>query len=267
MHPRYILIFLLAVLPLSARSQDSLSAEHHAVSRTFLFGAGKSALFDAYLSPLDYKGPAASLTFYNERTARWGQGNVISLALFDVAGAYAHNAQKNAHFYDGQLTLDMGWLYRWAPGSRWRVCLGGLAEVSGGGTYSTRNGNNPAQGRVSAALLASFIADYRFPVRRRSWTARVQLDAPLVGVMFSPDYGQSYYEMFTLGQFGGANVRCTYPVNAPSLRGLATLTIPVRHSNLVIGYKGDFRQSDVCNLGRHAWTHAAVIGYTRHLKF
>lgn len=249
----------------------STALAQHDVTRTWMFGAGQNALLDKYLSPLDYKGPSLAVMLENERTARWGCGRVSSLALFDSNFSLAHNPSGSASFYDAQITLAMGWHYNWLMhGQKLRLRLGALAELGGGGTYSTRNGNNPAQGRCALDIAPSFIADYTFrsPFRHQTqpWHTRTELDLPILGMMFSPRYGQSYYELFELGHYD-RNVCATWPANAPSLRLLTTLTIPVRSSSLVIGYRGDVRQSRVNNLGRHAWENGVIIGFTRHLKF
>lgn len=259
---RYLLTFLCCCL-----GSLSLAAQPNAVSRTWLFGAGGASVYDAYLSPLDYKGPSANLMMLNERTARWGRGRVSSMAVLDVEGTYATNANGNAHYYDGQVGLGMGWHYNWRPVSDLRIRLGGLAELSGGGTYSTRNGNNPAQGRAAFDVAASAIADYGFRIRRlQPWHVRASLDLPLGGLMFSPQYGQSYYEIFSLGHYDH-NVCGTWPLNAPSARLLTTLTVPVLHANLVVGYRGEARQSRVNGLDRHTWTNGFIVGFTRNLRF
>lgn len=259
---RYTLSFLFSCL-----AWLTVSAQPHAVERTWLFGAGGASIYDAYLSPLDYRGPSANVMMLNERTARWGCGRVSSMTVLDVEGSYASNGSGNAHFYDGQVSLGMGWHYNWRPVQAMRIRLGGLAELSGGGTYSTRNGNNPAQGRGAFDVAASAVFDYTFRIRRlQPWHVRASLDLPLGGLMFSPQFGQSYYEIFSLGHYDH-NVCGTWPVNAPSARLLTTLTIPVRHANVVVGYRGEARQSRVNDLGRHAWNNGFIVGFTRNLKF
>lgn len=283
MFHRIITLLLCSVAMLTVTC--TATAQTASVNRTWLFGAGHSALYDEYLSPLDYAGPSASIGMQNTRSTRWANGAVSQLTQFEFNGTYAHSPGKHGRFYDGQFTVGFGWFYNFTPkvDRGWNLALGGLAEFSGGGTYSTRNGNNPAQGRAAFDVAPSAIFTYAFraPVRFRIFSdepnavepvehlcrLRVQLDVPLAGLMFSPQYGQSYYELFSLGHYDH-NVCFTYPVNAPSARLQATLHVPVsRHTQFVIGYRGEARQSHVNNLGRHAWENGAVIGFTRELKF
>lgn len=251
--------------------------------RTWLFGVGRGDLYDAYLSPLDYAGPTASVTMQNERQARWNR-HVASFARFSIDGTYAHNPSHNAQYYDGALNVSFGWHRRWQVcRERLLIGVGGLAAFDIGGTYSNRNGNNPAQGRAALALGPSVQVRYAFRAPRRlrltyvkagepgcvdekPWTVAVQAEAPLVGVAFSPQYGQSYYELFELGNYDH-NVCFTHPFNAPSVRLAATLGIPVgRSTELVVGYRGQALQSRLNGLSRHDWTNGAVIGFKRYLK-
>ena len=137
-------------------------------------------------------------------------------------------------------------------------------ELTTGFTYNLRGTNNPAQGRLGTALLLSALAEYSFTLRRRTAVARLTIDSPMAGVQFAPEYGQSYYEIFSLGHSDGV-VRFTHPGNAPSCRLTATVQLPLRASHLTLGYTGDVRQSRLNHLKRHAWHNCFMIGYTRSL--
>lgn len=273
---RHILLLCAVLMScLAASAQEyAVDTDSHPVSvkRDWLFGAGYGAIYDSYLSPLDYTGPSASIGMQNERKARWND-RVTSLARFDLSGTYATNPSGNGHFYDGQLDVAFGWVYNWKHRYDRIRCLtlglGGMADFSGGGTYSTRNGNNPAQGRAAVGVSPVLRARYDFRgvfARLRPWSAQAQLELPLLGVMFSPQYGQSYYELFELGQYDH-NVRLTYPGNAPSARLQAALHVPVSlNTDFVVGYRGEALQSHVNGLRRHSWQNGVVIGFTRYLN-
>ena len=242
----------------------SLSAQ---VDRTVVFGVGRTNLLDTYLSPLSYRGPSLSASMITERPAHWGKGKVSVMGRYDVSGAYAHNPAENAHMWDAQVNLAGGWHYNFDEKLKvkgLRLAVGGLMELSGGGTYQTTNGNNPAQGRLAADVALSVIAAYAFDVKGKPWQARFQAEMPLLGVMFSPQYGQSYYELFSLGHYN-KNVRPTWVGNAPTFHFLTTLAIPVRKSKIVVGYKANVLQSKVNGLKRHAWENEFVVGFCRRL--
>lgn len=234
------------------------------VERMWLWGAGKANVLDTYLSPLEYTGPELSLLHRAERKARWGKGRVTAFGIYTGHAAYLASPTDDGKEWDAEITAAGGWLYNWRPGSRWRIAAGGSAELSTGFTYNTRGSNNPAQGRLGLSIAASALAEYTFPLFGGTAAARIQADAPLAGVQFAPEYGQSYYEIFSLGHHSGV-VHFTHPANAPTARLLATLEMKVAGGRLVTGYLADVRQSRLSDLKRHAWRNCFMIGYVRTL--
>ena len=238
------------------------------VERTMLFGVGRERLQDTYLSPLHFGGPSVSLTMLTERPTHWGRGRVDVLARYDVLAASTESSSGTTDIWDVQGTASAGLLWH-VGGDRLssrhlRLRLGGLAELTGGGSWHSANGNNPGQARLAADLAFAADLTYTFRVRRSHWQARALLTMPIVGAAFSQQYGESYYELFDLGH-RDHNVRPTWPGNSPSPRLLATLSIPVRHSQFTLGYNLDVRQSRLNHLTRHAWSQQFVIGFTRRL--
>lgn len=257
------LIRTLLLITLSIFAATAI-AQQRATERTWLWGVGRVNVLDTYLSPLEYTGTNYALLHRTERTAHWGKGHVTVMSQYDGQFAYTHSPTDDGKDLDAQLSAMGGWHYNWYIARHWRLAAGGLVEGSGGFTYNTRNGNNPAQGRIGAAMLASGIAEYWFPFFRQNATARLQLDAQLMGVQFAPQYGQSYYEIFSLGHSSGV-VHFTQPGNCPTAHLLATVTLPVKRANVTLGYLADIRQSQLSGLKRHAWRHTFMLGYTRSL--
>lgn len=264
----------MAVVPIvcdsCAMSSLATLSPHRSTEHQWLWGVGIANVLDTYLSPLTYKGTDVTWLNRTERQARWGESRVTVLGLYNAHFAYAQSSTDDGKYLDAELTAAGGWHYNWQFGSpttsipHWRVAVGGLVETSGGFTYNTRNGNNPAQGRLGISLLASTLVERNFSFFKQRATARVQLDAQLVGVQFSPVYGQSYYEIFSLGHSQGV-VHFTHPGNSPSARLLAMLTLPLKKSNVSLGYLADVRQSKLGGLKRHAWRNTFMIGYTRNI--
>lgn len=258
---RVLLAFGLG-LPALAAPPDSLRV----TLRTQLFGAGRTNVLDTYLSPHEYAGPSIQFLHLSERRARWGGGGVTVEGIFQADAAYLHRMAGGGYdAWNGTLGAAVGWHYNWHPAPSWRLAVGGVAELATGFTYIARGGNNPAQGRAVADCALSAIAAREFRLAGRAMTARVQLDLPLVGAMFSPDYYQSYYEIFTLGHYS-RNVRFIYPGNAPSARLMAMLHVQVGRAVVALGYVGDVRQSHVNHLKYHAWSHRFMLGYVRRIR-
>lgn len=250
--------------------QVATSLEHlplsGVVERTYLLGMGNNHVYDSYLSPLDYVGSTLGFTRIGERTMQRGQGRWSQMTYFDLNASQLHNPVGNATTWDGELQFNYGQHYHLMAQPKWNVALGGLLGAHLGGTYNTRNGNNPGQLRMALDLAVSAVAARQFALWKKRWTWRTQCDIPVIGTFFTPNYGQSYYEIFTLGH-AHENIVFSHPFNAPSVRLLSTISIPFGTSSLTLGYKADIRQSTVHHLDRHAWHHTFLIGYTKTLQF
>lgn len=259
-------LLLLCILSLSwqlvAAKTDSISHTEH----VWLYGMGYTNVLDTYLSPLEYTGASLSITHRTERQARWGKGKVTVQGLYTGNLAALSSPTDDADEWDGNFSAAFGWHYNWRPVPALRLAAGAMLEGALGFTYNLRNGNNPAQGRLGVQLLASGIAEYAFRICHRRLSSRLQVDLPVMGGMFSPNYGQSYYEIFSLGHYN-RNVCLTHPFNAPSAHLLFTLQVPLgRRAVLSAGYDCNIRQSHVNHLKHHHWSHRFVIGYVRRLS-
>ena len=251
---------------LCCHAQDSLLA------RAIMMGAGAANTYDTYLSPQEHKGWQLSLMMENTRMTRWH--NIATQGKLCIAFTDTHNRAANGTCLGALLGYRQSWLYRWTLTPHWQLSAGGGAGANVGGLYYAHNaGNNPANAHLDASLHAAASATYAWRWLRVCLTA----EAPLVGVMFAPAYGQSYYEIFTKQQSRN-NVVFAHPFNAPTLRTLLTFDFHIptlmphkraRHSHLGtlrIAYGADILQSTPNNLRRHTYLHTAYIGFVRHFK-
>ena len=225
------------------------------VMRSTLYGIGYTNILDTYLSPAEYKGMEARIVHERMRMTRMMKGRVSTQSLLQANIAYTENNSDTGNELSGLVNWSYGWHYHFQINDHLKILAGGLGELNGGFIYNTRNSNNPAQAKAYINLSASGMAIYKFRIKNQPFTARYQINVPFVGLMFSPEYQQSYYEIFTLGNHSGI-IQFTSLHNQPSMRQLLTLDIPISTATLRIGYVGDMQQSRVNHIKCHTYSHA-----------
>ncbi len=176
-------------------------------------------------------------------------------ALVSKAGT-----RGNANSFLGALyNLRFGWHYNIDP-SPLNVRFGLLADFTLGGLYNTRNSNNPAQLKLALSVDPSIMATWRFRVKGKPFALRYEASVPALGIAFSPNYGQSYYEIFTRGNYDH-NVVFTSPASGFQIQQQLLLDFRLWHTTFTIGYLNDIRQLSANSLKYHHYTHAVTIGW------
>lgn len=258
-----LILIVLTCLPTRIQAQDSLQATRH-VMRSVMIGAGHNNTFETYLSPLEYEGPEVRFAYETMRMTRLMGGNVSAQNLFQLHASYTENISQTNHTYGGLVNWSYALHYQFRPAKGLKILFGPMLDLNAGVVYNRRNSNNPAQAKAYGGLGASGMLIYRFRIKNYPLTVRWQANLPLLGVMFSPEFGESYYEIFSLGN-GGRNVVFTSLHNNPSLRQLLTLDFPVGNTVMRVGYVCDLQQAKVNNLKSHTYSHDFMIGVVRNL--
>lgn len=253
-----LLVVLAGGMPFSCLAQDKV------INNTRMIGIGGVGILDTYLSQEKYSGTEVryiSHTIREREGKRWSR-----LIVHQGCFAYAHNRADNSNEMAGAYKFSYGLLHDWSFfGGKLDLKAGGMADLNLGFLYNTRNSNNPAQARMNLDLGPVVAATYRFNAGRMPMAVRYEASAPLCGLMFSPNYGQSYYEIFSQGNYDHNVVPTTF-VCTPSLRHMLTLDFNIRKTTIRLGYMGDYRQSEVNNLKYHSYSHMFVVGITRRFK-
>lgn len=250
---KYLLLIASAVstlLPLHAQTTTTKAS---------LLGIGSANVLDTYLSPETYSGANVSLITINRHLVG---NNWAHQSTWTVNFNGSSNRADNSDYLGGHVDYQYDWLRGIAIGNGILddLRIGPTAYATFGGLCNTRNGNNPAQLQANAALAATAAIGKSVNVFNTKFLINYQATLPLVGAAFSPQFGQSYYEIFTRGNYDH-NIVLASPFNALSFRHMLTVDFAILRHTFRVGYLGDYRQREANSLKFHDYAHMLVIGY------
>lgn len=240
------------MVPMLAQESDSL--RYYSTNKATSFAIGNSNMYDTYLSPLKYTG--VSVRFLDERMKRtsWFNHKFTRQQVIDLEVTSTDNPAGNADEYSLLAQYSWGGHYNLFRNDKFRFSAGALWNITAGVIYNQRNSNNPASAKAHSNINLSFIGFYDW----KKITFRGQIDSPVLGILFSPHYGQSYYEISLGNSVGVVNFASIH--NQRALRGYFTADIPVSKITVRIGYLGSFYQTRVHGITSHIYSNSFVIG-------
>lgn len=249
------ILLVLCVANAALGQSEQKLATKKAVNQGTLFGVGSMILTDTYLSPLEYNGLSLSLFYERLNATSLFNNKMLLQQQVLLQGASTDNPISNAKTYYGNIDYHLHGFYPILNANSFRLLGGAGTELSIGGVYNIRNSNNPAQLKTSINLNASLMAFYKW----KQLTLRWQITTPLMGAFFSPGYGQSYYEIFVLGNDSGT-IHFATPSNQRGLRNYITADYPIGKVTLRAGYLRNYYRTKANNLITSISSHQFVIG-------
>ncbi len=225
------------------------------VNQSTLVGVGTLFLEDTYLSPLRYDGTTFTILHDRLNASRFVNARLLLQQQFKIQAAITKNPTSSASEYYGELDYRVCGLYPMLGDSSFRLLAGGGWEASLGGIYNVRNSNNPGSFKASTNLNILVMAFYSW----REMTFRWQLGMPFAGLFFSPEYGHSYYEIFTLGNSERTLCFASFH-NQQAFRNYFTVDLPIGNVTLRAGYLCDYYRTDQNQLVTRILSHQFVLG-------
>jgi hypothetical protein len=255
---KQICLFIAIVFfPLSAAAQGEAQ---RLVESSVEVGVGKASVYDSYLSPLRYRGCAFEMLAGRLSEKDFFGRSLIVQHQVDLSFQNTANPTATAANYSGWLQYDFGLFVKLRPVGRFRMFVGAQADALAGFILNSRNGNNPAAAKAHVGVNLAAMASYGFRLKSTPVRLGWQIAAPVAGVMYAPEYGQSYYE-FSLG-YRGDIVHFASPANYLQLKNHFSADVPFGSTTLRVGYHHTFYRTGVNSLDTQLTSGVFSLGIT-----
>lgn len=207
------------------------------VNSCTMVGIGSLSVTDTYLSPQPYDGLSLSVLSEKIQNTSLIDNRMLLQQQLGLMAGLTRSPLKTSKEYVALLRYHLSGYYPFVEDQSYRL-LGGVGwDTQLGGIYNVRNSNNPGSAKAQTNLTLQGIAFYSV----NKLTFRWQIDVPVAGIFFGPNFGQSYYEMFSLNNrrqtvhFGSLH-------NHFAVRQLLTADLSFSGVTFRVGYQYDFRQ-------------------------
>lgn len=264
----FVLGFCLS-LPLNAQ-------KHHPKSYFWQLGIGNTYVYDDYLSPLPHEGLSLLFRDGSMKPLKWGIADSLETTFdnakwfrqfsFSLNPVYA-KSRVGSSLYHGNMDLRCSVLKQVIDQPVWNVSAGAFLAVGGGGRYCVENGNNPGSVDLYTNGGITVFSDYQFTLWKKPMKLTYQGGLALAGLAFSPEYAESYYEIFYLGNSRNT-IKFTNPLNTQEWRQQLSLDIPLsgRKSSFRLSWWNDGRISLLNNIRTRVLSTHFSVGYIRYFN-
>lgn len=249
----------------SLQAQEDRGEFPWSVNEATTVGAGGYNLLDTYLSPgqkMKYAGWGLRVMNERMKMVPLSDYRVSRQQFISVDMAFTDNGAGTASDFAGFIDYTLGYHYHFPLLPGLKLLAGGAAHGMTGFIYNTRNGNNPASAKADIDLNFSGMLIYGLKIKNYPLTFRYQLTIPFAGVFFSPHYGQSYYEIFDLGNSSGV-VQFNSFHNKFAMKHYGTVDFPVGNLTIRAGYLNSSYRTDVNGIQSHIVSHSFMIGFVK----
>ena len=188
-------IILLCFLLLARMIRADSIVEKPLLNIAWELGGGSIRLHDDYLSPLEQIGWQVQL---QTRFAGYFKRHVGCISWFNryiASGGQVINLPATAGTLYGAFNVAYGVQRHFHPANNLMLGVGGTTLLDVMCKYNTRNVNNPVSADASMGLMAAASIRYNWHMKRLFMGFEYNLESPIMGLMFVPEMGMSYYEL------------------------------------------------------------------------
>jgi len=254
---------------LHAQSRDQKSLD-------WQLGAGNTYLYDDYLSPLPHEGASLLFSSTGTKPLKWNLPDSLDRTFENVKWTNQSNFTLNAvygqslagsNMFHGNIELKNSLIRKVIHRPTWSASTGPYLLLGGGGRYCLQNGNNPGSLDIYLDFGLTALTDYTFIFWKKQLKLTYQGSLALSGLAFSPEYAESYYEIFYLKN--NKNIlKYTHPLNNQHWMQQLSLDVPLSHrkSSLRLSVRNDGHITLFNNIRTRILSTHFSVGYIRYFK-
>ena len=233
-----ILLIFLYIFILNSHSQISNSPKYLLTSNTDLLGLSVLNTLDPYLSPLNYSGLGLRYSHAERKYFSPENTKLSMIGKFSALAGLGLNPENTASMMIVCGNYSWGAQHHFRLNDKLEILAGGNVDVNMGVKSIARNVNNPVNVDLATNINLSSLLRYDFTVFKLKVRLKYQLEIPVIGAMFVPTFGQSYYEMFEIGNLSNA-IHFSAFHNKRGVNQDIQLEIPFNKSTIQIGFGGN----------------------------
>ncbi len=258
---RKLLTVILLLLSLRLAAQDTVPAPAVCpLTSTYGVEIGAARNFNTYLSPIRHTGTHMGVYGQWGRAIGFDPERWFGMGSARYGMDFCQNPQGTSSMTNIDLTGDWALYRKLRPLPGLVAAFGAGAELDAGLLYLPRNSNNPVAARVSLSLTLNAYGAYDLRIGRLPVRIIDQVSLPSLSVFFSPQYGESYYEIY-LGDHSGL-ARCGWWGNHFAIANTLAAEFSVFSVRWRLSYRFDLRSSYVSHINTRLVSHSIGIGIT-----
>lgn len=241
-------------------AEDSIPKPIRPVTSAYMLNVGGASILDTYLTPIRYKGYNLRLGYERLQAMKFSPQRWVMQMSFGLNYDNVQNIVKNRTMHALMIDFEWGMMRKWdnilLPSLK--LYAGGSTAFKGGVIYNQYNSNNPVSAKIRWGVNLTGMIAYNVKIGKLPITLRYQPTIPMLGVFFSPDYGEAFYEIY-IGNYANM-IHFGWWGNRFDMTNLFTADLHFGATCLRIGYRGTIESSWVNNLNTQIFTNSAVIG-------
>lgn len=262
---RQIIIGLLLCFLLQPEGKAQEDETPYAVTAATSIGYGRYNVMDTYLTPgskISFQGGGMRILDERMKLTHLASSRISRQQLFNMDISLTDNGAGTTSTLNGFADYSIGYHYRFKPIDNLVLLAGASAHLMAGFVYSTKASNNPASVKADLDLNISAMALYHLSIRNYPLTLRYQVESPFAGMLFSPHFGQSYYEIFDQGNSSGIVPFSSFH-NKQAMKNYLTIDFPIGKIMVRAGYLNSLYYLNVNGIQSHIISNSFTIGIVK----